>query len=287
MYPFAVQKSMRGGLCLLLLCCLGITGRLRAQSREPLDSLQFAEKTKLITDPSKLAENTLLVARSFLGLPYVSGTLDRFKEEQLVVNFKELDCWTLVELSLAIALTVRDQGSYTDFKTTLTQLRYWGGNILGYGSRIHYFSGWVIQAEKNGYIWDVTKELGGIPYQKEINYISLRPNKYPKIKSEAIRKVLVQSEVRISRHPRFYIPQDRVRAMEHLLNDGDIIMLTSVKPGLDISHEGFAVHLNGRVHLLHASSLNKKVIISRQPLSEYVLSQRGQNGIIVARPRPR
>jgi hypothetical protein len=39
------------------------------------------------------------------------------------------------------------------------------------------------------------------------------------------------------------------------------------------------------MHLMHASSLGKKVVISKQPLPEYILSQPGQTGIMVARLR--
>jgi hypothetical protein len=73
--------------------------------------------------------------------------------------------------------------------------------------------------------------------------------------------------------------------MEHLIQEGDIISLTAWKKDLDIAHQGFAVKVNGRMHLMHASSLGKKVVISKQPLPEYILSQPGQTGIMVARLR--
>ncbi|MFM8484753.1 MAG: N-acetylmuramoyl-L-alanine amidase-like domain-containing protein, partial [Bacteroidota bacterium] len=84
-------------------------------------------------------------------------------------------------------------------------------------------------------------------------------------------------------HHWYYIPQHEIIKMEHLIQDGDIICLTSVKQDLDVAHQGFAVKKGNRVHLLHASSLAKKVIISGQPLAEYVLAQPGQSGIMVAR----
>jgi hypothetical protein len=62
-----------------------------------------------------------------------------------------------------------------------------------------------------------------------------------------------------------------------------LLLLTSTKRGLDISHEGFAVRQNGRIHLLHASSLHRKAIISGQPLAEYMKGQKGQSGIIILR----
>lgn len=66
--------------------------------------------------------------------------------------------------------------------------------------------------------------------------------------------------------------------------EGDIISLTSAKADLDIAHQGFAVKINGRIHLMHASSLAHRVVY-QQPLPAYVISQRGQTGIMVARLR--
>ena len=228
-----------------------------------------------------MSARTLAVAKSFLGTPYATGTLDVNSEEQLVVNLRQLDCWTLVENSLAIAQT--GGGDLQEYQSHLQELRYWGGTVDGYGSRIHYFSGWLLQAEKNGYLRDVTKEMGGIPYRKKIGYITARPDKYPQIKNAAVRRDLLAAEKRINAHTWHYIPKSKVAAMEHLIQDGDIVMLTSAKKDLDIAHQGFAVRRNGRVHLLNASSLSKRVVVSKQTLTQYLASQKGQSGIMVAR----
>ena len=45
----------------------------------------------------------------------------------------------------------------------------------------------------------------------------------------------------------------------------------------------FAIWKNGRVHLFHASSTNKKVEISEKPLAEYLAGNKSQSGVIVCR----
>ncbi len=245
------------------------------------DSLLFLEKQKYALAETTIPAKTLAVARSFIGTVYASGCLDRNSNECLAVNLCELDCWTFVENSLAIALAA--PGDYQSYKTQLQELRYWGGNVNGYGSRIHYFSGWLLQNEKRGILQDLTETMGGIPYRKKIGYISARPAKYPKIKDPDNLRSLQAAERRINAHKWFYIPKNRVAAMEHLIQEGDIISLTAWKPQLDIAHEGFAVKVDGRIHLMNASSLGRKVIISKQPLPEYIATQIGQTGIMVAR----
>ena len=245
------------------------------------DSTLFFQKQKLVTADVTTAERTMAVAKSFLGAPYVLGCLDRRQEEQLTINLRELDCWTFVEISLAISLA--QDGNFKSFAELLQQLRYWGGTINGYGSRIHYFTGWLLQAEQNGLIEDLSASMGGIPYKKQVGYISARPHKYPKIKDAQALTNIRHAEKRINAHQWHYIPQAKIAKMEHLIQEGDLVCLTSVKQDLDIAHQGFAVKQNGRIYLMHASSLSKRVVLSRQPLAEYVISQPGQSGIMVAR----
>ena len=183
--------------------------------------------------------------------------------------------------SLAIAQSYN--GTFDFYKDYLQHLRYWGGYIDGFGSRIHYFSGWLLQAEKSGILQDITASLGGVPYKKKIGYISARPVKYPKVQDKFVMQQLQSSEKRINAHAWYYIPKSQIGKVEHLIEEGDIICLTSVEADLDIAHQGFAVKHNGRIYLMHASSLAGKVIIARQPLAQYVASQRGQSGIMVAR----
>ncbi|MBK8968110.1 MAG: DUF1460 domain-containing protein [Lewinellaceae bacterium] len=251
---------------------------------DPQDYSIFQEKIPLAQAESTLPAQTMAVAKSFLGTPYVSGTLENDGPETLTINLQQLDCWTFMENSLALALTARTTAPSLDsMQYFVQQLRYWGGTIDGYASRMHYFSGWLLQAEKSGYLKNITRELGGIPYQTKIGYMSARPHKYPELKNPEQLQQIRQVEKRLNAHDWFFIPQEKIAGMEHLLEDGDLIALTSWKKDLDISHQGFAIRKNGRVHLLHASSLGKRVLISGQPLAQYVRSQKGQTGIVVAR----
>lgn len=251
---------------------------------DPLDLFIFEQKTGVAQNGQDLAARTLAVAKSFLGTPYVHGTLDRGGIEQLTINLHELDCWTFMENSLAIALAAgANTPSFDTLEYFVQQLRYWGGTINGYASRMHYFSGWLLQAEKMGYLRDITRELGGIPYRNKIGYMTARPNKYPPLQHAENVRQLKQVEARLNQHPWFFIPQERVAKIEPLLREGDLIALTSRKSGLDIAHQGFAIRQNGRIHLLHASSLGKRVLLSAQPLAQYVRAQKGQSGIMVAR----
>ncbi len=91
-------------------------------------------------------------------------------------------------------------------------------------------------------------------------------------------------EERLNAEPRYYIPEDRIAAVENGIQDGDIIAATSTVAGLDIAHTGIALWRDGRLHLLHAPLVGGVVQISEVPLADRIQRIGGQDGVMVARP---
>jgi hypothetical protein len=244
----------------------------------------FQTKLKIAYTKTTFNERVHAVAASFLGTPYIGSTLEINEVEQLVVNLQGLDCWTFVECSVAIALVAEaNRGDFDFFKEKLQSLRYREGKIDGYGSRIHYFSDWMMQQENNQILKIVTDDLGGISYPKMTEYISNHPNSYPKMSDEKTKNDLKNAEKRLHERKWTYIPKSKVSKMESKIQEGDIVAMTSSEPDLDITHQGFAVKKNGRIYILHASSDHHKVMITQRPLFDYLARNKGQSGIMVAR----
>lgn len=243
------------------------------------------------------AETILSIGKSLMGKPYVPHTLDRqstgvAEEEQLVVNFQEFDCTTYLETVLALTLAAHESGgkpaTETAFRKHLTQLRYRNGVVEGYASRLHYFSDWLRDNERRGLIADVTHEIGGVPVSKAVNYMTACVWKYPHLTDPAVYKQIASVEQDVSRQPFYFVPKAKISAVEKSLKDGDIIMLTAARPGLDMKHVGFAVWQTApdgtrRVYLLHASSDHGEVVMTEHPLADYVLWNKRLSGIRVAR----
>ncbi|MCS7037719.1 MAG: DUF1460 domain-containing protein [Saprospiraceae bacterium] len=258
-----------------------LTGQMPAPI-DPADAAILTEKLALARQHSDLAARTLAVAQSLQGTPY--GTLSASPNEYLMLSARQLDCWTFVEISLAIALAAQHkEASVATVADYVRQLRYWGGTVDGYASRVHYLSGWLRQAQDLGYLRDITQDLGGQPFRKDIRYMSDHPEQYPPLKDPETLRRIRQVETRLSRRTHYYIPQNHIERIERHLQPGDIIAITSARPGLDFAHLGFAIAQKGRIHLLHASSLQGRVVISAQPLGAYVRSQKGQTGVAVGR----
>ncbi len=208
------------------------------------------------------AELVVLAGKSFLATPYVAHTLETEKE-QLVINLRELDCTTYAENCLAIARTVKSKEiTFEKFAKELTKIRYRNGVINEYPSRLHYFSNWIYENDKKELVRDVSKAIGNISYPNTVNFLSNHPDSYDKLKNNpTFVEKIAEQEKEISARKMFFLPKEKLAVFEDQLNEGDIIGITTSIAGLDITHVGIIVKMNGKVHLMHASSKAEKVII--------------------------
>lgn len=214
----------------------------------------------------------------FIGTPYVAGTLEVNDKEKLVINLKEMDCTTFVEYVLA-------QSMNGDFTRNLQQIRYRNGKIDGYTSRLHYIAEWVENGIRQGIIEDVTAMHSPDRQTLSLSYMSSHPHLYKALKNSPENvKQMAEYEKALTGKSVHYLPKSKLKA-EGLswIKDGDIIALCTNIPGLDVSHMGIAVYKNGKLHLLNASSINKKVEISAVPLSEMLAKSKTNTGIRILR----
>lgn len=248
------------------------------------EKMEWARAERLDTLP--IGEIVVRLGLTFVGTTYTPGTLEVKGPERLVVNLREFDCVTFVESTLAMARLIREGrfDDYDGFTRELARIRYRGGVIDGYASRLHYFSDWIADGEAKGIVRDVTRELGGIPDTAPVDFMSTHPEAYRQLADPANLEAIRAVEAELSRRPRHYIPEHAVEGAARGIRNGDIIAATSSVPGLDVAHTGFALWLDGRLHLLHAPLAGKTVEVSELPLAERIRRIEGQDGIMVARP---
>lgn len=247
------------------------------------EKMRWAYSERLDTLP--LGEIMARLGRTFLGTTYTPGTLDGEGPERLVVNLRELDCVTYVENVLAMSRLIKARSAdYNAYKAQLVRIRYRGGVLDGYPSRLHYFSDWIQDNESKGIVRDLTRDLGGVRRGGEIDFMSKNRSSYPRLSDPANLAAMERIEKAINGRSRYYIPQDRIEKIEDRIRDGDIIGMTTTIGGLDITHTGIAVRIDGRVHLMHAPLVGKSVEISEVPLAERVKGIANQDGIVVVRP---
>lgn len=230
-------------------------------------------------------ELAVKIGQQLLGLPYVAHTLETGPGEKLVVNLRELDCTTFDETCLALARTIREGGtSFADYTARLTQVRYRNGLRKGYLSRLHYFSDWLADNARRGLISPLDSSFQ-TAWQKRIDFMSTHPDSYEVLKANPqLVGELAGHEREISALRLFFLPKSDIQANEFRLKNGDLVAITTSIAGLDIVHVGMVIWVEGRVHLLHASSALNRVVVSDEPLADYLAGKKSFTGIMLARP---
>ncbi len=285
-------------LRLLLFVLLGWLA-LPSQAARPVtytraDSLRVVELLDSARGLDSTACLPLHFARSLMGLPYVGGTLEVNPTEHLVVNLRQLDCTTLVETVTALVRTARSASpDFDEFCRQLAGLRYEGGEIRGYASRHHYFSQWIADNERRGRVEEVRGDSarGCAPFVArktlDLSFMSTHPDLYPMLKGNKVRQAEIRRrEEALSGTPARYIPKHTLgqEGLKKYVQDGDILALVTNKKGLDVAHVGLAVWgADGRLHLLHASSAKKQVILDPLSLEAYLKKHPAHLGVRVVR----
>ncbi|MBQ5909197.1 MAG: DUF1460 domain-containing protein [Bacteroidaceae bacterium] len=237
--------------------------------------------------------DVLFFARQFLGTPYVAHTLEVSDPEQLVVNLRQLDCTTLVETVNVLAITHRKgQKRFVDFCRNLEAYRYRGGRMQGYLSRLHYFDWWINDATERGLVSEVADKKHFTGRKRiENSYMSRHYGKYKMLAAhpewaDSLRAMETAGNGAVVS----YLPEAKTGLTSRELsciNTGDIVAIVTTKAGLDYSHLGFAVWgRDGRLHLLNASSIHKKVVLEPMTLRQYLSKHSTSVGIRVFRLVP-
>lgn len=226
------------------------------------------------------------LGKSFLGTDYEAHTLEKGEKEELIINLTGLDCYTYMESLIALARCIKSSDtSFENYTKEIESLRYRNGVMGDYPTRLHYASDWLYDVAKRGFIKDITKEIGGVTFENNVNFMSTHPESYKFLKdNDEFVKAIAETEKEISAREYFYIPQDEIESIEDKIQEGDLLMFTTSIKGLDIAHNGIAVKMDdGRIHVMHAPQVGTKVQISEKPLPDYVKAVKKQNGLIVAR----
>jgi hypothetical protein len=244
--------------------------------------INFLDKRKTLAKfPGQLI---LEIGKFFLGMPYMAGPLETKRAEHLVVNLREFDCVTFVETVVALVWLIKSrENSFAAFWRLLQKIRYRQGRLQGYCSRLHYFSDWIHDNRKKGIVKDVTAEIGGRSLKKAITFMTTNLDLYPPLRNAANLRRMKSVERAISRRPLSFIAKKALRRLEDRICDGDLIAITTHTEGLDVQHVGLAARVKDRIHLLHASSADGKVVLSKKTLYRYLMQSRARSGIMVAR----
>lgn len=276
------MRTILSLLCTLFFFSEGIGAQPLSYTKA--DSLFYVQVSDCLkhSEETDAGERMVRVARLFLDKPYVAATLES-EPETLVVNFRELDCTTLVESVLALSQPV---SSFADYTEALRGLRYRNGNVR-YTERLHYIADWMYENGKRGLVKDITPELpGSEPLPLALSFMSSHPESYPALKGHPERIARMREiESVVNARSYAYLPKERVGGAGKFIRNGDIIGFVTTIEGLDVTHLGIAYWVTPeRLTFIHASSSARKVIVNPDSLESYLKRQKSCRGIWVIRP---
>ena len=228
-------------------------------------------------------------ARQLLGTPYVAHTLEA-DEEVLTINIHELDCLTFIETLYSLTrATLAKRYSWRDFAANIENVRYRGGEMGDYSSRIHYISEWIIDNHMRGNLVEVTPDLPHVDYMvKNIDYMTHHTDSYRQLKDDSVMVEKIRRyELRNHRFP--YVKRSWLndKAVKAAVRSGDFVSLVTKIEGLDVSHNGIIiVDDKGDPYLLDASMSGGKVMLEPKPLFRYLEKSKTNIGIRVFRMMP-
>ena len=246
--------------------------------------VQYAKQQNLPDRP--IGEIVQAIADNFLGQPYAEGLLDKSGAEKLIVTLNKFDCVLFVETVLAIArgVAVKDY-DYQNFVNRIEEQRYLNGKMNGYCSRLHYFSEWINDNQKRQIVENITTQLGGVPMNKQLNFMSQHRSSYPQmVKDEATYQCIVGIEADLAKTTVNYIPTNLIKSIYSQLKPGDIVAVATDVKGLDVTHTGLVYrNADGNMGLIHASPAGQVTVA--YDLHRYINRVESAIGIVVARAK--
>lgn len=223
-------------------------------------------------------------AEFFIGSPYVAGTMDINDEERLVVNLRQFDCVTFIETVIALTNTVESGNiSFDNFTTNLRQIRYRNSVVDGYDSRLHYTTDWIHANTNNGLLTPSNVQSEYELDTKTIDFMSTHRSSYNALKHDdsTLNKIKIIEDEINNRGGFCYLPKSRIAAYADKIDHMSVIAFTTSIKGLDTTHTGFTYKNSDKLGFIHASSLQKKVVIDSKSLSDYCISQKSCTGVII------
>lgn len=281
-------------LTLLLLLPLAVSAQDYASTADDIALARIVMQDLAAAPQEAPGAQMVRAAKHLLGQPYEAGTQEG-REERLRIYLTRTDCILFAETCLGLVQTVQRCGAqarFEDLAQTLQATRYRDGVVDGYASRLHYTTEWIRQGERTGVFEDVTEALGGVRDARRIDFMSTHPDSYAPLKGESQyakdnRGRIRDMETRVSALPRFYVPKERLAAVEDRIQSGDILCFATSIEGLDYSHVVIAYREKpgDRLTFIHASTAAKKVVVEPRTLEAYLQANPRTVGISVLRVR--
>ena len=216
------------------------------------------------------------LAESFVGSPYLAGSLDAPGPERLRLDLTRFDCMLFIEQLLALARSE----SFDQFAERTRNLRYRDGEV-SYCTRQHYFHDWVQSARSQNLIMTSPDWPGEITRTLPLNFMSEHRELYRPMQSQDHFDCILNREDgrRVVQH---FVPLEAIESALTSVHSGDLFAIATRVQGLDVSHTGVLVREGGRVDAIHAAP--RHGVMRSRSFGRYLRSIPDAIGAVIIRP---
>lgn len=257
-------------IALMTLCTL--TGSaVRVHCAE--DTVKVAELLRQLAEPGgKVSEKMLPAAKLLIDTPYVETTMaDSLGTAQ--VNMHGFDPMDFVVSVASLATTATGTSQrWRDYGENLVKLGYRKGVDKGFPSKLVYGADWINDNIYRGNVKELTeRESNPLFKTKSLDYVTRHRSDYKALADSATYEDMKMTEMGFRLYKIPHLRKEDLNNKELLseMRDGDIIMLLSKEPDIDIYEAGIIEMKDGVPYLIYASKADGKVVEMSEPLLRF------------------
>ncbi len=190
------------------------------------------------------------------------------------IRLDGMDEMGFVNMVIALAKTATSPGHarLKDLEDMLIKVTFRRGEPDGFSTRMLYPSEWAVDNKARGNIKELTENHSDQFKTKSLESVTRNRDLYPALKDSATfeRQKMVEMGYRTHKIPHMKRESSDWKQIQAELKDGDLLMLLSSNPNIDVFEIGFIIKRDDGFHFVHASESAGKVVEEPEPLGRYI-----------------
>ncbi len=221
-------------------------------------------------DPAKICGP---IAAKLTGVAYVPIS----KEDSVghaEIRLDGFDEFAFVNMVAALAKTATSPGYARpkDLEIMLEKLTFRHGEADGFPTRMMYGGDWIVDNRARGNVKELTENYSEHFKTKSLDWVGRHRDEFAALKDSATyeRLRMVEFGYRTFKIPHMKRESSDWKQVNPEIQDGDLIMLLSPQPDMDVWEMGYVVRRDDGLHFIHASERDGKVVEESEPLGRYI-----------------
>lgn len=233
------------------------------------DSVRVMALIEKAREGGNFGGRIVAAAKAMTGTPLASAA-DNDSIGTIMVRLDSLNQREFIYMAIAAAKTAGlSVPSLRDFEKNLENISRKKGTDEGFASQFMYGADWIVDNVYRGNLKEMTEYLDGGGYRtKTLDYVSRHADLFPAMKNEetADKIRVIELGYRSHRIPHLKKQSINNKNLKELLQDGDILILSSPDSDFDIYDIGIVSEENGEPVLVHINREKKEVDTDPYPL---------------------